>query len=328
MSRGFAASALSLATVLLLSAVNPVLADQKPAKPGAKAILEVEFTFSGAYSDSGDLGSTDWKVNRYFKATFELRAQELAKFGFLDQSHQVEMLPETQALGEQGQQMADNNADMMARAEAIVAECGEDEACIERKVIELSQDPNAQPGLNQLSSDGQAMSNSVEAWDSKSPPRYQLWKDPNNKAPKGKGSASIKESLVKKTYFPICTEGEVCTETRDRDGTQDYDMAKEAAFTMTMVEVDTAKNLISLSLPWPAVMINVNEVTQDGAGRKSLPLGNAQQLESTDNHTQIVGRPIKGSYRDQSGEASFQLTSLDDYNAPINVKMRWHFKVL
>jgi hypothetical protein len=59
-----------------------------------------------------------------------------------------------------------------------------------------------------------------------------------------------------------------------------------------------------------------------------LPLGNAQQLESTDNHTQIVGRPIKGSYTDQSGEASFQLTSLDDYTAPINVKMRWHFKVL
>ena len=202
MSRGFAASALSLATVFLLSAVNPVLADQKPAKPGAKAILEVEFTFSGAYSDSGDLGSTDWKVNRHFKATFELRAQELAKFGFLDQSHQVEMLPETQALGEQGQQMANNNADMMARAEAIVAECGEDEACIERKVIELSQDPNAQPGLNQLSSDGQAMSNSVEAWDSKSPPRYQLWKDPNNKAPKGKGSASIKKVAGEEDLLP------------------------------------------------------------------------------------------------------------------------------
>ena len=328
MSRRIAGSAMSLATLFLLSAVNPVFADQKPAKPGAKAILEVEYTFSGAYSDSGDLGSIDWKVNRHFKATFELRAQELAKFGFLDQSHQLEMQPETQALGQQGQQMAVNNADMMARAEAIVAECGEDEACIERKVIELSQDPNAQPGLNQLSSDGQAMDQSVEAWDSKSPPRYQLWKDPNNKAPKGKGSASIKESLVKKTYFPICMDGEVCTETRDRDGVQDYDMSKEAALTMTMVEIDTAKNLISLTLPWPVVMITVNEVTQDGAGKNTLPLGNAQTLPETNSHTQIVGRPIKGSYTDQSGEDAFQLPGIDDYNAPINVKMRWHFKVL
>src|SRR5262245_10829904 len=328
MSHRFAASALSLATALLLSTIIPANADQKPAKPGAKAILEVEYTFSGAYSDSGDLGSTDWKVNRHFKATFELRAQELAKFGFLDQSHQLEMQPETQALGQQGQQMATNNADMMAAAQAIADACGDDEACIEQKVLELSQDPNAQPGLNQLSSDGQAMNQSVEAWDSKSPPRYQLWKDPNNKAPKGKGSASIKESLVKKTYFPICTDGEVCTETRDRDGVQDYDMAKEAALTMTMVEVDTAKNLISRTLPWPGGMIAVNEVTQDGGGKKTMPLTNAQDLAMVNRHIQIVGRPIKGSYKDQSGDDSFQLPSLEDYNAPIDVKMRWHFKVL
>jgi hypothetical protein len=328
MSRSIAASALSLATALLLSTVIPANADQKPAKPGAKAILEVEYTFSGAYSDSGDLGSTDWKVNRHFKATFELRAQELAKFGFLDQSHQLEMQPETQALGQQGQQMAANNADMMAAAQAIADACGDDEACIERKVLELSQDPNAQPGLNQLSSDGQAMSQSVEAWDSKSPPRYQLWKDPNNKAPKGKGSASMKETLVKKTYFPICMDGEVCTETRDRDGVQDYDMAKESALTMTMVEVDTAKNLISVALPWPVVMITVNEVTQSESGKKTLPLANAQGLAETNTNTQIVGRPIKGSYTDQSGEQSFLLPGLDDYNAPINVKVRWHFKVL
>ena len=328
MSRRIAGSVLSLATLFLLSAVNPGFADQKPAKPGAKATLEVEFTLSGKYSDSGDLGSTDWSVNRHFKATFEIKAQELAKFGFLDQSHQVEMQPETQALGQQSQQMAVDNADMMAKAQAIADACGDDEACIEKKVWELSQDPNAQPGLNQLSSDGKAMGESVEAWDAKSPPRYQLWKDPNDNAPKGKGSASVKESLVQKTYFPICTEGEVCTTTRDRDGTQEYDTAKEAILTMTMVEIDTAENLIGLSIPWPVVMINVNEVTQDGGGKKTMPLANAQQLELIQKHTNIIGRPIKGSYKDQSGEDSFQLPGLEDYNAPIDVKMRWHFKVL
>ncbi len=328
MSRRMAGSALSLAILFLLSAGNPVLADQKPANAGTKATLEVEFTLSGAYSNSGDLGSTDWKLLRHFKATFEIRAQELAKFGSIDQSHQIEMQPETQALGQQGQQMAVDNADMMARAEAIVAECGEDEACIERKVIELSQNPDAQGGLQQLSTDGQAMNKSVEAWDAKSPPRYQLWKDPNDKAPKGKGRASVKESLVQKTYFPICTEGEVCTTTRDRDGTQDYDTAKEAILTMTMVEVDTVENLISLTIPWPVVMITVNEVTQDGGGKKTMPLAIAQQLEMIQKHTNIVGRPIKGSYRDQSGEDSFQLPGLEDYDAPIDVKMRWLFKVL
>jgi hypothetical protein len=328
MSRRIAGSALSLATLFLLSAVNPILADQKPAKPGTKATLEVEFTLSGKFSESGDLGSTDWNVNRHFKAIFEIKAQELAKFGFLDQSHQVEMQPETQALGQQSQQMAVDNADMMAKAQAIADACGDDEACIEQKVWELSQDPNAQPGLNQLSSDGKAMNQSVEAWDAKSPPRYQLWKDPNDKAPKGKASASVKESLVQKTYFPICTEGEVCTMTRDRDGSQDYDTAKEAILTMTMVEVDTVKNLISLSIPWPVVMINMKEVTQDGGGKKTMPLANAQQLEMIQKHTNIIGRPIEGSYKDQSGEDSFQLPGLEDYNAPIDVKMRWRFKVL
>lgn len=76
------------------------------------------------------------------------------------------------------------------------------------------------------------------------------------------------------------------------------------------------------------MMISINEVTQDGGGKKTIPLANAQQLEMIKKHTTIVGRPINGSYQDQSGEDSFQLPSLEDYNAPIDVKMRWHFKVL
>ncbi len=55
MSRRIAGSALSLATLFLLSAANPVFGDQKPAKTGAKATLEVEFTLSGKFSESGDL---------------------------------------------------------------------------------------------------------------------------------------------------------------------------------------------------------------------------------------------------------------------------------
>lgn len=319
--------AAALAGLVFVTYSPTVLADGG-AKPGTKAILEVEYSFTGKYSNSGDLGSTDWQVSRQFKATFEITAQKLDKFGFLDQSHKLEMQDDTQALGQQVQQTATNNADMMARAEAIVAECGEDEACIEQKVMELSQNPDAQGSIQQLSADGQATSKSVEAWDAKSPPRYQLWKEPSNTAPKGKASASVKETLVKKTYFPICTSAEVCTETRDRDGAQDYDTAKEAPLTMTMVEIDTVKNLISLSLPWPVVMIDVKEITQDGSGQKTLVLANAQELEMANKHIQIVGRPIKGSHKDQSGEDSFQLPSLEDYGAPIDVKLRWHFKVL
>lgn len=97
---------------------------------------------------------------------------------------------------------------------------------------------------------------------------------------------------------------------------------------MTMVEVDTAKNLISLSIPWPVVMISINEVTQDGGGKTTIPVAYAQQLEVIQKHTNIIGRPIKGSYRDQKGEDSFQLPNLEDYNAPIDVKLRRHFKVL
>jgi hypothetical protein len=319
--------AVALAAILLGFSAPSAFSAEKAAKPGTKAILEVEFTLSGSHSESSQERSIDWKVNRTFKATFEIKAQELAKYGFLDQSHQKEMQDDNQALGQQAQQMTTNNADMMAKAQAIADACGDDEACIQQKVMELAQDPNSQGDINQLSTDGQAMSESIQANDAKSPPRYQLWKDPNNKAPKGKGSASLKESLVEKTFDPACA-GDICTKTRDRDGSQEYDSAKEAALTMTMVEVDTANNRISLSIPWPVVMISINEVTQDGGGKKTIPLANAQQLEMIQKHTNIVGRPIKGSYKDQSGEDSFQLPSLEDYEAPIDVKLRWHFKVL
>ena len=302
MSHRWVGCAVALAAILLGFSAPSAFSADKAAKPGTKAILEVEFTLSGSHSKSSQLGSTDWKVNRTFKATFEIKAQELAKYGFLDQSHQKEMQDDNQALGQQAQQLTTNNADMMAKAQAIADACGEDEACIQQKVMELAQVPNSQGDINQLSTDGQAMSESIQANDAKSPPRYQLWKDPSNKAPKGKASASLRKSLVQKTPYPVCTEGEVCTETRDRDGTQDYDTAKEAILTMTMVEVDMAKNLISLSIPWPVVMISINEVTQDGGGKKTIPLANAQQLEMIQKHTNIIGRPIKGSYKDQKGE--------------------------
>ena len=75
-------------------------------------------------------------------------------------------------------------------------------------------------------------------------------------------------------------------------------------------------------------MININEDTQDGGGKKKIPLANAQDLAMVNQHIQIVGRPISGSYKDQQGEDSFQLPGLEDYSAPVNVKLRWHFKVL
>src|SRR5262245_32090391 len=262
---------------LLLVTPQCAFSAEKAAKSGTKAILEVEFTISGSHSESSQEKNIDWKVNRAFKATFEIKAQEPAKYGFLDQSHQKEMQADNQALGEQMQQMSTNNADMMAKAQAIADACGDDEACIEQKVMELAQDPNSKGDINQLSADGQAMSESVQANDAKSPPRYQLWKDPNNKAPKGKADASLEESLVKKVFDPACA-GNICTTTRDRHGTQEYDTAKEAPLTMTMVEVDLAENTISLSLPWPVVMISINEVTQDGGGKKTMPLANAQEL--------------------------------------------------
>lgn len=321
-------SAVALAGILLVCIALPASSVEKGVAPGTKAVLEVEYFIEGKFSSSGDLASTDWKVSRHFMASYEIDARELAKFGTLDTGHTVAMQDDTAALNEQAQDMAMNNADMMARAQAIADACGDDEACITQKVMELSQSSEAQGGIQQLSTDGKAMDQSVKAYDAKSPPRYQLWNMPEGKSPNGHADASVNESLVTKTYYPICESSEVCTSIRDRQGKQQYNTAEETFMALAMVEIDTAENLISVSIPWPMVMVTVQEATQDGTGSKAVMLVTGQELDLVNKHTQIISRPIKGSYKDQSGEDSFQLPNLDDYNAPIDVKMRWHFKVL
>ncbi|MEX0814658.1 MAG: hypothetical protein WD014_03185 [Dongiaceae bacterium] len=323
MSRRSAGRASLLAVTLLSFLSLAASAAPEAAAPGTKAVLEIEYVIAGKYATKGEYDSTNWQVSRRFKASYEITAQELAKFGSLDAGHAEEMQPQTDALSQQGQQMAVDNADMMARAQAIMEACGEDEACIEQQVMALAQSPEAQGSIAQLSSDGQAMSQSVQAYDAKSPPRYQLWN-----APQGRAEASVKESLVIETIDPGCVDTGVCTSTRDRDGKADYNTAEEAASALVMVEVDTAKNSISVGLPWPMVPVPVQETTQDGASPRTVMLVNGQQLGLVNKEIRIVGRPIDGSYTDQSGELSFKLPELEDYAAPVDVRVSWRFKVL
>ena len=323
MSRRSAGGVLLLAVTLLSSLSLAASAAPEAAAPGTKAVLEIEYVIEGRYASKGEYDSINWQVSRWFKASYEITAQELAKFGSLDMSHTEETQPQADALGQQAQQMAVDNADMMARAQAIMEACGDDEACIEQQVMALGQSAEAQGSIAQLSSDGQAMSQSAQAFDANSPPRFQLWN-----APKGRAEASVKESLVYETQDPGCVDTGICTTTRDRDGKADYKSAEDAASALVMVEVDTAKNTISVGLPWPMVPVPVQETTQDGASSQTVILVNGQQWDFVSKEMRIVGRPIEGSYKDQSGELSFKLPDLDDYAAPVDVRVRWRFKVL
>ncbi|HLB80475.1 MAG TPA: hypothetical protein VJJ77_08225 [Dongiaceae bacterium] len=323
MSRRSAGRASLLAVTLLSSLSLAASAAPEAAAPGTKAVLEIEYVIEGRYASKGEYDSINWQVSRWFKASYEITAQELAKFGSLDMSHTEETQPQADALGQQAQQMAVDNADMMARAQAIMEACGDDEACIEQQVMALGQSAEAQGSIAQLSSDGQAMSQSAQAFDANSPPRFQLWN-----APKGRAEASVKESLVYETQDPGCVDTGICTTTRDRDGKADYKSAEDAASALVMVEVDTAKNSISVGLPWPMVPVPVRETTQDGASSQTVILVNGQQWDFVSKEMRIVGRPIEGSYKDQSGELSFKLPDLDDYAAPVDVRVRWRFKVL
>ena len=323
MSRRSAGRASLLAVTLLSSLSLAASAAPEAAAPGTKAVLEIEYVIEGRYASKGEYDSINWQVSRWFKASYEITAQELAKFGSLDMSHTEETQPQADALGQQAQQMAVDNADMMARAQAIMEACGDDEACIEQQVMALGQSAEAQGSIAQLSSDGQAMSQSAQAFDANSPPRFQLWN-----APKGRAEASVKESLVYETQDPGCVDTGICTTTRDRDGKADYKTAEESAAALVMVEVDTAKNSISVGLPWPMVPVPVRETTQDGASSQTVILVNGQQWDFVSKEMRIVGRPIEGSYKDQSGELSFKLPDLDDYAAPVDVRVRWRFKVL
>ncbi|MDQ7247204.1 hypothetical protein [Dongia sedimenti] len=131
-----------LAVALLASA--PASADPfSPAK--SKATLTVTYTLKGGGTDRPESHEREviWSVDEHYEITATMVAEKPSGFGSFHKPDAAEQagMAQRQAAAEAG---AQNMQSMMEMAQAIMAKCGEDEACIQQETIKMSQqiDPN------------------------------------------------------------------------------------------------------------------------------------------------------------------------------------------
>ncbi|MGB8275174.1 MAG: hypothetical protein WCF16_07910, partial [Alphaproteobacteria bacterium] len=261
-------AAASLAAVIALSHVS--LAAQAPAKPGTVGHLDVEYLIEGKYSGKNQTDTTDWRVKRNLKVTYELYAGELAKYGMSDPEHSEQVKADSEALSAEGQAVGVNNADLMAKVQQAMEACGDDEACIEKAAMQMAQQRDTRQQLQNMSKDVKEVAGHAKAMDAKSPPRYQLWLGKEGKNLKFSGNVALEESLHQTVYDPGCFKTKnICTYDRARKAAYPLD-ASATTLAPPTVEVDTAKEAISVLLSPPVLIVKVDEKTEEGATKAEV----------------------------------------------------------
>ena len=313
---------LAAAVLTAALACSPAaLAASAPAKAGTKAIVDIEYSFEGNYSNKQQYDSVDWRLKRNLKVSYEIYAGDLSIASAFDKSQNQQLEADSADLSAKGAEMAANNADLMANVQKVMEACGEDEACIEKAAMNMAQQPGAQKQLKNLQKDGAVVSKSAQAMNANSPPRFQLWTGKVNQPAKVSGEAGLEETLHSTTYDPGCFKtNNICTFDRARKGAQAVDAAaKYLAAGNPMVEGDTVKDLVSLSLPPPMMDVAADEKGTEGAKKVVVPFfpGYLKDIEDGLKFVSVAGR---------QGEKTLKLKELGDYRGPVTFTVRWKFR--
>lgn len=310
--------------------VAAAYAAETPARPGTRAVLEIEYLIDAQNKHGNVMKDTrerEWRVKRVVKSQVVLEAQPLQRGGVSDPSVGQQIEVQSKDIGAKGEAMQAEHGDTLETLEKEIEKCGEDEACMAR----VAQKMVANPEMGAILGKTSAMMEQSNQMLAAAPPRFQSW------VPVAGTKGDIEPSTYEYsadewsktlTYDPICGKtGNICTDTRQRKGSGKTTMPLFAS-----VEIDTTKNLISLDLGLPIQQLPMSEETtstENGPRNDEITrqfVNSASDLPK--DSLKLIGLPLKGSFRSQSGEKVVVLKNgVDDYPGPIQLTARWRFTV-
>jgi len=308
---------------LVLCGVGVNAAAQGLAPPGAKGTLTVEYLYDHSGQAIGKERQDRWRVKR----SVQIEAQLVA--GKPGSAPTMQPL-DAQQLGKIDQQRAQFDKVNQAMApsaggvQAVMARCGNDEACMERETMKLamamagSQDKAAMQNLGRETS-------AVMAPDAA---KYQVWG-----AVSQRGRYTIDETLQRKVVDPLCHKvpGLLCTHDTVRKGGGEL---TAAASSLAAVEVDLRTNKLALRLPIPVGALPFSQTTTTDEpqpnGKPPAPKSETAQFVL---RTTVDGKispvkalvvPLSGAaWRSQAGEQTVQLPGGGAEGGQLVV--RWRF---
>ena len=304
------------------------------APAGAKATLSVEYVYesTGEKRSEGMYDPYAWRVERTANLVAELAAQVVTAMPTL-QAIDAAQMAELEGKSKKAQAAATKMAPMMATAEAIMARCGDDEACISREAQKMGAAMQGTPQMDAAMSAKQDM----QELSTPDAPRYQAWR-----ATAQKGSYRIDESVHISVTDPICTSRprHRCTRDEVRKGSGEIPLPPEAkkdphaAAGFAAVEVDAGKHTLTVALPVPFFPLPYTEtITSDepaGTHDTPTPTGPQQKLlrfrvnaAGGVTHDKPFTVALDGGWRNQSGEQVMNLKG--EFGDAGKLTVRWRF---
>ncbi|MBM4339861.1 MAG: hypothetical protein FJ110_09975 [Deltaproteobacteria bacterium] len=316
---------------ILLLGVTITYANDGAAKPGTRAVLEVEYLIDAKGHQGNvkkDTVEREWRVKRTVKAQTTLEAQPLQRAGISDPAVGKQMESQSKNIGSKADAMKAEHGETLEMLAKEAEKCGGDEACLARVAQKMSK----RSDMGEIMNKSGAMAQQGNAMVSQAPSRFQPWIPLSDRARKQNPSSQytyhVDEWSKKLYYDPGCGKtNNICTFTRKRTGSGTDTMP-----IFSSVEVDTVKHLISVDLGLPLHQL---QMAEESTGPDKGPQANkiTRQLVTSasdvgSNTLKLTGLPLKGSYRNQTGEKMVMLKNgVDDYPGPIQLTVRWRFTV-
>ena len=308
------------------------------ASPGSKAVLSVDYTYesAGSKKSEGMYDPYQWRVKRNASLTAELAAQPATAMPTV-QAIDASQMASLQGKSDKAQAAATKMAPMMADAQAIMAKCGENEACITREAQKMGA---AMQGTPQMDA---AMSAKKDMQDlsKQDALRYQAWR-PTSQT----GTYLIDETVHISSPDPICNARprHRCTRDETRKGSGEIPVPAEAgskrnkgaAAGISAVELDSAKNTLTVTLPVSLSLLPYTEtiVTDEPEGTHDTPTPKGPRQKQLAYRVNAAGaimheKPftvaLKGGWRNQQGEQVVKLKG--NFGDEGTLTVRWRFAV-
>jgi hypothetical protein len=296
---------------------------------GAKATLTVEYVYesTGKKRSEGMYDPHEWRVKRTVNLAADLAAQPVSALPTLqavDASQMAALKDKTK----KAQAVHTQMEPMMADVQKIMAKCGEDEACLTRESQKMGEAMRGTPKMDAA----MKAKKDMQALGTPDAPRYQAWH-----ATAQRGSYLIDETAHVSIPDPLCHNKprQRCTRDEVRKGSGEITLPREAKKSgavagISAVEVDTAKNTLTLRLPTPLIPLPYTEtITTDEPSRSEDPKGPQKKQHffrvssTSDNKPFTVA--LKGGWRSQSGEQVVPLKG--EFGNAGNLTVRWRFNV-
>lgn len=300
---------------------------------GTKAILTVEYEYVSAGERKDKYDTNTWSIKRMATVTATLKAESPMTLPALHKMEQAQVadLENKQAAATRA---AGAMQPMMNDVMALMAKCGEDEACLEREVAAygMGNSEEINKTRKQVAPDFAAVAQ-------QGPNRYQMWSATGRQT----GSYEIAEKFKYVDADPICVErpGQRCTTTVERTGKGQIPLPPDMKPTdkrvagASMLEVDSLGKTMILKLPVPMMVLAFDEQiisddpeTKNGTEKKQIGFPAYKEV------TKPITVPLTGSLIGKSGRETVQIKGASNNTRTLDpttgedgeLVIRWSFK--